>query len=446
MNKININTAVTYAGPLPKAVDVVIIGAGIIGISTALHLAEAGKQVLVCEKGRVAGEQSSRNWGWVRQQGRDPAELPIMIEAMDIWKKWSDKFGEDLGFKQCGVIYLANTEVQSAAHAKWVKLAAEHGVHSSLLNRQQIAEHNGNHRFDWRSGLITPGDARAEPWQAVPVLARAAAVAGAKLIENCAVRSIAQSKQSITGVHTEQGTVQCEQVLLCGGVWSSLFLKNLGINLPQLSVRATVACTESCEAPIESNISDSRIAVRKRQDGGYTLAITDQLVHPFDRDTLRQAKSYLPVIKQHWTKLRPSIQIKTGYPGSWQGKRKWTQGEASPFEQNRVLEPEPDQHMLKKMRRRLAERYPDIAKASVKHTWAGMIDAMPDVVPVVDQAPSISGLWIATGMSGHGFGVGPAMGRIVADLLQARPAGHDLDRFRFSRFSDGSPIRPGPMI
>ena len=74
-----------------------------------------------------------------------------------------------------------------------------------------------------------------------------------------------------------------------------------------------------------------------------------------------------------------------------------------------------------------------------------MIDSLPDVVPVVDHAP-IKGLTIATGMSGHGFGIGPGMGRVVADLVTGRPTGHDLSRFRLSRFSDGSPIRPGPSL
>jgi glycine/D-amino acid oxidase-like deaminating enzyme len=82
----------------------------------------------------------------------------------------------------------------------------------------------------------------------------------------------------------------------------------------------------------------------------------------------------------------------------------------------------------------------------LKTAWAGMIDAMPDVVPVVDRVPAIGGLFVATGMSGHGFGIGPGIGRVVADLMTGNAVGHDLNRFRFSRFSDGSPIRLGPAL
>ena len=78
---ISLSTPITYAGPPLSAADVVVIGGGVIGVCTALFLAEAGKRVVLLEKGRIAGEQSSRNWGWIRQQGRDPDEIPIMAEA-----------------------------------------------------------------------------------------------------------------------------------------------------------------------------------------------------------------------------------------------------------------------------------------------------------------------------------------------------------------------------
>ena len=108
-------TPIAFSQPLPDAVDVVIIGAGIIGTSTAYFLAQRGVKVLLCEKGRVAGEQSSRNWGWVRQQGRDWAELPIMMESNRIWRELAARTGEkDLTFTPSGSVYLAQSEAQMA--------------------------------------------------------------------------------------------------------------------------------------------------------------------------------------------------------------------------------------------------------------------------------------------------------------------------------------------
>jgi glycine/D-amino acid oxidase-like deaminating enzyme len=95
---------------------------------------------------------------------------------------------------------------------------------------------------------------------------------------------------------------------------------------------------------------------------------------------------------------------------------------------------------------RFAGVYPAIGRIQVAHAWTGMIDSMPDVVPVVDRAGSLPGLTIATGMSGHGFGIGPAMGRVVAALVQGIDPGHDLRRFRLSRFFDGSRLEIGPTL
>ena len=93
-----------------------------------------------------------------------------------------------------------------------------------------------------------------------------------------------------------------------------------------------------------------------------------------------------------------------------------------------------------------AAAFPQIGRPRLKVAWAGLIDTMPDVVPVIDRAAALPGLVIATGMSGHGFGIGPGIGRVVADLVADRPVGHDLHRFRLSRFSDGTKIAPGPGL
>jgi glycine/D-amino acid oxidase-like deaminating enzyme len=93
-----------------------------------------------------------------------------------------------------------------------------------------------------------------------------------------------------------------------------------------------------------------------------------------------------------------------------------------------------------------AAAFPALGRPRLRAAWGGMIDTMPDVVPVVDRVAAIPGLVVATGLSGHGFGIGPGMGRVVADLVAGRPAGHDLSRFRLSRFSDGTRIAPGPSL
>jgi len=133
----------------------------------------------------------------------------------------------------------------------------------------------------------------------------------------------------------------------------------------------------------------------------------------------------------------------SGYPGAWGSKRRWSGDEVSPFEKMRVLNPPPSEEVRRRLQQRLPQRAPWLVNAGIAELWAGMIDVSPDAVPYICEAPSPRGLFLGTGLSGHGFGIGPGVGRILADLIQGRSPGHDLTRLRFNRFSDGSPIVPG---
>src|SRR5487761_2708025 len=94
---------------LPARTTVVVGGGGIIGASTAFFLARRGVPVVLCEKGRIAGEQSSRNWGWCRKMGRDPREIPLAIEALRLWEERNALTGSETGFRRCGIAYLCRT-------------------------------------------------------------------------------------------------------------------------------------------------------------------------------------------------------------------------------------------------------------------------------------------------------------------------------------------------
>ena len=150
------------ASNLPQRVDVAVIGGGIIGISTAWALAKAGVRAAVFEKGVVAGEQSSRNWGWIRTVGRDPKELPLALRAIDLWREIQAR--RDVGYRQTGLAYLAETEQDMAAHRAWLDKARPSGVSAELIGRDGLPALLGCATTRaWAGALYSGIDGVAEP-------------------------------------------------------------------------------------------------------------------------------------------------------------------------------------------------------------------------------------------------------------------------------------------
>jgi glycine/D-amino acid oxidase-like deaminating enzyme len=447
---VNFSTPIRFQNSLPEAVDIVIIGAGVVGVSAAIYLAEAGFSVFLSEKGRVACEQSSRNWGWIRQHGRDEAELPIMMEANRLWGELDSKTGNRTGFRREGILYLASDEKTLARREKWLEVAREHQLDTRLLSARDISgliDQGGKDvAHKWVGATFTPSDARAEAWQAVPALAEYARDRGAAIRENCAARALIVTNGRVEGVVTEVGTLRCEQVLVSAGAWSSLFLRRHSIHIPQLSVRSTVSATEPLPEVFSGNAADEKLAFRRREDGGYNISISNFHDLYLGPDAFRNFFKWLPVAAEHWRETRLKFPPPKGFPDGWRVKRRWAEDEATPFETCRVLEPEPVMEKQEELRREFATRFPQLGAPVIKKAWAGMIDAMPDIVPIVDRVPGTEGLMIATGMSGHGFGIGPGFGKVISRMAAGKEPGHDMTRFRFSRFADGSKMRPGPAI
>jgi glycine/D-amino acid oxidase-like deaminating enzyme len=425
---------------LPQRADVVIVGGGIIGTSAALALARRGVSVALCEKGHIAGEQSSRNWGWCRKTRRDPREIPLIIESMRLWEDMNRSVEAETGFRQTGILFAVETDQEIAEYEAWLEHARPYQLDARLISSAEFDRLMPGAGGRWKAALYSASDGRAEPQRAAPAIARAARQAGAAILTDCAVRGVDRAGGRITGVVTERGRIACDSVIVAGGAWSRRFLSDLGLRLPQLKVRSSAMRTAPLEGGPETAMWSKQFAFRKRHDGGYTIANGNANVSPIVPDSFRFFGDFLPALRMEWSALK--LRVDGRFVQEWREAAPVPLDQPSPYEQVRVLDPAPDRRYTRQAMADLAQQFPAFAGARVVQEWAGLIDVTPDAVPVISTVDAVPGLVVATGFSGHGFGIGPAAGHLAADLVTgARPI-VDPTPFRFSRFTDGSSPRP----
>jgi glycine/D-amino acid oxidase-like deaminating enzyme len=423
---------------LPDAVDVAIVGGGIIGVSATFFLARRGIRVALFEKGEVGGEQSGRNWGWVRLAGRDLRELPLMLQSHAIWDKLRHETGIDVGYRRRGILYAAKTQEALHRHQRWAVAAREFGIDARSLDPAQVANFvPGLNRTPF-GGMYVPEDAGAEPQLAAPAIATAALAAGAFIFQECAVRGLDIEAGRIAGVVTEKGRVKASTVIIAGGAWSSSLLARHGVRLPQLKVLSSVMRTAPVDTGIEPTMGFSDFSIRKRLDGGYTVASSATSIVDIVPDSFRFMRDFLPAFMLE----RKSLKLRFGKPffDAMIAHRHCPFDEKSIYEAIRVLDPTPDLALLATVEAHLKAGIPAFRDVPVLQKWGGMIDTMPDVIPVISQVETLPGLVVGTGFSGHGFGIGPGAGQLLSDIVVAATPCVDPAPFRFSRFSDGSKI------
>ena len=252
------------------------------------------------------------------------------------------------------------------------------------------------------------------------------------------MRGIETKGGRVGGVVTEKGRIDCESVVLAGGAWSRLFCGNLGLRLPQLKVRVSMMRTEPLPGGPEVNALGDGFLFRGRLDGGYTFTSLGSEVAEIVPNSFRYLRDFLPLLRQEHRRLTVSRR----FLDELRYARRWKPDEPSPFESNRILDPDPIPKQNRIALKNLKTRFPVFNSAKIAQEWAGMIDITPDVVPVISPVDSIPGFIIATGFSGHGFGIGPAAGKLIAQMTLGDTPFVDPTPFRYSRFTDGS--RPGP--
>lgn len=429
---------------LPVSADVVVIGAGIAGCAAAYWLAKKGHSVALLEKGNVGGEQSSRNWGWCRQQHRDLRELPLAMKSLEIWKDLNRELSAETGFRPTGLLYVTTRSADFAQWEEWTLRAREYQMHSHVLSPAEAKAMTPGSTGDWIGGVHSPSDGRAEPSLASPALAEGARKLGATIHQNCAVRGLDVAAGKVAGVITERGVIRATAVLCAGGAWSSLFLRRHGLRLPQAGVRSTSFATTAAPEVTDGGLSMPDVTIRRRLDGGYTVGLGGRGTVDLSPQGLLYARQFLPTLKKRHQGL--TFGIGRSFFDGPEAFARWSFDKVSPFERQRTLDPAADPKLVNQGLTKLAEHYPVLKGLQVARSWGGLIDSTPDGIPVISAVDPMPGLYLSTGYTGHGFGIGPAAGRLAADIVAGDPPIVDPHPFRYSRMIDGSDLgAPGMM-
>lgn len=431
------NLSPPRSSDLPGHVDVVVIGGGIIGASTAFHLASKGVSVTLLEKGELGKEQSGRNQGWCRMQKREEVELPMILDALAQWDTLKSKAGIDTGFTRCGTLTLYPSSADADQAEKWLSMVAPYDGSARLLTGQALEKLIPGARRKWTAGLYAPRDGRAEPTVATTAIAAGAVRYGAKIFTQCAARGIQMQAGRVSGVVTEKGEIRCQTVVLAGGVWSTLFCRSLGIRLPQLQTKSSLLRTGPIPGAPDVSTKGPNFVFRKRADGGYTVGYGAWNRSEIVPDSFRYLADFLPMLLAGGN----NVKLRVGRLSLLELFRqtKWSLDSISPFEAQRTLDVRPNASDIQSAIRSLQSEFPQFNAMTVKETWAGLIDVMADTKPVISTVDEIPGLVISTGYSGHGFGVGPAAGLLTAELVMGTATPRALAPFRLFAFRDLSP-------
>ena len=424
---------------LPAEADAVVIGGGIVGAFAAYYLAKMGLKVALVEKGVVGGEQSSRNWGWCRQQNRDARELPISTKSLNLWEQFTADSGEDTGFRRSGLFYVSNNDEELAGWARWGEFARTVGVSTMMLSSEEATERAAFTGQRFRGGVFSPTDGIANPALAAPAAAKALMKLGGAVHQSCAARGIETSGGAVSAVVTEKGTIRTRLVIMAGGAWASSFCYQLGVRFPQAAVRQTIMAVGTGNLALPDAFFSKSVSITRRGEGCHTLAISGRARVDPTSQFLRFHREFVPMFLRRWRNLSPGGL--EGLRSGHEGLSRWRLDRPTPMESMRILDPKVDQGAVRLTRQRAAALVPALGSAPIVGSWAGYVDSTPDGVPVISEAASLPGLILAAGFSGHGFGIGPGAGRLIADIATGAPPIVDPLPYSLSRFGSGRSLQ-----
>ncbi|HET8522895.1 MAG TPA: FAD-binding oxidoreductase [Thermomicrobiales bacterium] len=389
-------TSALAARDLPRSADAVIIGGGVNGASTAFQLAKRGvRRVVLLERRQLGAGATGKSGALVRTHYSNVPEAELTAQSMTIFRNWAEEVGfGDPGFEVTGFLRVVRPDDDARLRAN----VASHqrlGIDSRIVSAEEIREIEPLMRTDdIHCAAFEPNSGFADPNATLYGFIEAAVRAGADIRVQTTATELTRSGDRITGVVTDRGTIATDQVLVAAGAWANRLLSPLGVDLGLQPRRIQVAVFRWPVA-VDPN-RRHRVVIDSTQHSWFrpegragTLIGVESSHEPIDPDTYRESV---------------------------------------------------DEAYISRARAALAARFPVFATATMRGAWSGVVMQSPDDHPIIDQIPSVPGLFVITGDSGSSFKTAPATGICLAQwMTEGGPALMDLRPFRSTRFAEGVP-------
>jgi len=374
----------TMPEPLPASAQVVIVGGGVIGVSIAFHLAEAGvADILLLEAGALGSGSTCKAAGGVRGQFSDRVNIELGLRSLELFRSFPTRPGGQIDLQEVGYLFLLDDEVTAAAFERNIVLQNQIGVPSRLITPAEAAHLAPLISTD---GLVaaaySPSDGHCTPEAVVLGYATAARALGARLVTNTSVSGIALSGDSFEVMARAQ-SVMAETVICAAGAWSAQVGSWVGADLPVTPLRRQIVVTEPISglpAVLPMTIDFSTTLYFHREGQGLLIGMSDPEEAPGFR--LNRSSEWLPRL-----------------------------GEA------------------------MDRRAPQLTEYGIASGWAGLYEVTPDHNGLIGETTPAGRFLYATGFSGHGFLMAPAVGEVMRDLYLGRQSAVDVTPLNAGRFA-----------
>ena len=367
--------------------DFVVIGSGIIGSATAYYLAKAGAEVILVDRARpnAGGTASQACAGGVRQQGRTPPEISLAMFAIGLWTDLEAELDSDLHYRQDGMTVMTDDRELISVLEKRVSVEQSLGLDVRIIFQEELHERIRGLSPDMIAGSFCPTDGHADPLRTIDAFIRNAQGLGARTTWQCPVERIITEKNRLVALHTRQGQINCRHAVLAAGYWSRALAATAGVQLP-----------------FKPQTLQMMVTARR----AHTLdQVLGWLGHGI---SLKQVPSGGFVIGGGWPGYGDPDTYQTHLlPGSMAKSAKTTIG-----------------------------LYPALAGIPIVRSWVGIEAFCKDEMQIIGPTPDVDGLVLAAGFSGHGFGIGPGVGALVAQYLTTGKMPDMLKPFGFERFKN----------